>query len=606
MMNTQIAPILPALLATAPFTAREAQADQKPIRVLILSGQTVHDCKTTTPFIEKMYNRSGRFQVVGIVEDVSRITADTFSKCDVIVSNWTCHPIMTGGPWTAEGKEAFSAAIRAGKGMVSFHAASAACNDWEDFQTISGLTWKLNHTSHTTYHTFKVVIRDQSHPITRGLPDFWITDELYQKMVKMTEAEHHLLAEAWSEGQFNGTARYEPMLITTQLGQGRGVNLLLGHDVPAMSNPAFQTLMLRSTEWAATGEVTIPMADDWPFSAAAASVVGVDVDAAVKAAAGYAHGQSRRPLFVLEQLTITMASLQGVSANARRHELATKLAAALESPAAPEAKAFLCGQLSQVGTAEQVPAIAALLEDVNLSDAARLALERIPAPEAGQALIDALEKTTGQTRQGIVASLANRGAAEAVAVLTPLLKSSDATLVNATAAALGRIGGEDAVAALQAALPGASAANQPALLDAFLACAEKFLADGRKLEALKIYRRLYSPALPLPIRLASLRGLMTVRPGDADRLLLKALTSSERSLQVLAISLIRKLPAEADLDVFAGRADRLPPESQILLARALADRKDKAALAVLREAIKTADPSLQRQVEQICREADGK
>jgi len=37
-----------------------------------------------------------------------------------------------------------------------------------------------------------------------------------------------------------------------------------GHDVRAMGGVAFQTLMLRGTEWAATGRVTVPLPADWP------------------------------------------------------------------------------------------------------------------------------------------------------------------------------------------------------------------------------------------------------------------------------------------------------------------------------------------------------
>ncbi len=99
-----------AVAASIATTGMAAEA----VRVLILSGQNVHDWKATTPFLEGVYANSGRFRVVGTVEDVSRITADTFARCDVIVSNWTCHPVMTGGPWAPEGKKAFGDAIRSG------------------------------------------------------------------------------------------------------------------------------------------------------------------------------------------------------------------------------------------------------------------------------------------------------------------------------------------------------------------------------------------------------------------------------------------------------------------------------------------------------------
>ena len=406
---------------------------------MILSGQNVHDWKATTPFLEKMYADSGRFKVVEVVNDVAKVTPETFAKCDVIVSNWTCHPQMTGGPWTDAGKKAFVDAIKSGKGMVSFHAASAACNDWEDFQEISGLTWKWGHTNHTKYHTFKVLVCDREHPITKDMPDFWTTDELYQNMVKMCKTDYHLLASAWAEQQFHGVSKTQPMLITTQLGQGRGVNFLLGHDVPAMSNPAFETIMLRSTEWAATGKVTIPIPEDWPGCAAAAAVVGVDTDAAIKAATQYAWGQAYRPLYTVEQLVIAAHSRTSETAAAGRAQLAAKLAAAIAECKTPEAKSFFCKELADIGTPDQVAVVAPLLLDEHTTTMARLALERITGPAAAKALRDALPEAKGLIKVGIVNSLGNKADAEAAALLEPLTKDSDPVLAEAATAALEKI-----------------------------------------------------------------------------------------------------------------------------------------------------------------------
>jgi type 1 glutamine amidotransferase len=415
------------------------EMDHEPIRVVILSGQNVHDWKATTPFLEKLYNDSGAFKVVEVVNDVSKITAASFERCDVIVSNWTCHPQMTGGPWTDEGKKAFSDAIRSGKGMVSFHAASTACNDWEDFQEISGLTWKWEFTNHTEYHTFKVLIRDQDHPITKGVPDFWTTDELYQQMVKLAKSDYHLLASAWSEKQFGGISKTQPMLITTQLGKGRGVNLLLGHDVRAMSNPAFKTIMLRSTEWAATSKVTIPIPADWPGCAPAAAIVGVDVQAAMKAATQYSWGQAYVPLYTVEQAVTAAHSRTDPTAGAGRARLAAELAGALGQCQTGEAKSFFCKQLANIGTTDQVPAVAPLLLDEATNTMARFALERIPGPTAAKALRDALPQAKGMPRIGIVNSLGNKADADSAGVLEPLLKDPDPVMAEAASAALAKI-----------------------------------------------------------------------------------------------------------------------------------------------------------------------
>ena len=58
------------------------------------------------------------------------------------------------------------------------------------------------------------------------------------------------------------------MLMTIGFGSGRVFHTTLGHDVKAMSCQVFTTTLLRGTEWAATGNVTIPVPKDFPSDGA--------------------------------------------------------------------------------------------------------------------------------------------------------------------------------------------------------------------------------------------------------------------------------------------------------------------------------------------------
>jgi type 1 glutamine amidotransferase len=49
------------------------------------------------------------------------------------------------------------------------------------------------------------------------------------------------------------------MLWTVNYGQGRVFATALGHDPEAMKSPGFVTTFQRGSEWAATGNVTIPV-----------------------------------------------------------------------------------------------------------------------------------------------------------------------------------------------------------------------------------------------------------------------------------------------------------------------------------------------------------
>ena len=238
-------------------------ASAAPLRVLILSGLNNHAWKLTTPVIKDAFANCARFGVVDVTETPGKLDAAAFAKYDVIVSNWTPYP-DTQRQWPPETEKAFLDFMNNGGGFVVLHAAACTFQVWPEFQQIIALTWKEGDTSHTAYSPLQVKVEDAKHPIVKDLKDFYTTDELYQNMVQVFPQDLHVVCKAFSAKDKNGTGKFEPVLVWTQIGKGRGVNLVLGHDAPAMQNLGFKTLLLRSAEWAATGEVTIPIPDGWP------------------------------------------------------------------------------------------------------------------------------------------------------------------------------------------------------------------------------------------------------------------------------------------------------------------------------------------------------
>ncbi|MBL7153097.1 MAG: PmoA family protein [Phycisphaerae bacterium] len=231
----------------------------EPLRVLILSGRNNHDWRKTTPVLEEMYNSSSRF-VADVTEDPTTCTADVLAKYDVVVSNWCAWPEVNGRQWGPEVEKAFLDFVRSGKGFALFHAASATFHNWPEYQQMVGATWKLGTTGHGPMHTFKVTVKDKTHPVTAGLLDFEIRDELWHRMG--TGPNIHVLCEAFSSKDKGGSGLLEPVAICTQFGKGRCFYNELGHDATVLQNDMWKVLMLRGTEWAATGKVTIPVPSD--------------------------------------------------------------------------------------------------------------------------------------------------------------------------------------------------------------------------------------------------------------------------------------------------------------------------------------------------------
>ena len=188
---------------------------------------------------------------------------------------------------------------------------------------------------------------------------------------------------------------------------------------------------------------------------------------------------------------------------AARKDLQSRLLAVLQSNAPRDARDYVCRQLRTIGTAASVPALEQLLANAELSHMARYALERIPEPQAGQALERQLGKLNGQLKIGVISSLGTRG--QGVSLLRPLLQDSDDAVARAAAIALGRIASADANKALGSARP------RPPLTvvfaDASMACAEKLLATGHAQEAKATYQRLLKNNPPALVRLAAERGL---------------------------------------------------------------------------------------------------
>src|SRR6185369_6456863 len=112
-----------------------------------------------------------------------------------------------------------------------------------------------------------------------------------------------------------------------------------------------------------------------------------------------------------------------------------KLIRVLESAASPAEKDAACAGLKLIGTARCVPALGALLVDEQLSHSARYALEPMRFDEAGRALLEALDKTKGLFRVGIINSLAFRQEKGAVPGLAHLLQDPDLPSAIASARA---------------------------------------------------------------------------------------------------------------------------------------------------------------------------
>lgn len=188
---------------------------------------------------------------------------------------------------------------------------------------------------------------------------------------------------------------------------------------------------------------------------------------------------------------------------------APALLALLKDAAAPEfKKAKACVRLGELGAKVAIPLLATLLTDDHLNVYARSGLEPMAGPEADDALRAALPKLKGNQLIGVINSLGKRRDAKAIPSLAKLLHSPEPETARAAAGALGSIGGPQSHKDLLAALPKTSGLVKLAVADGALVCAERYLADGKRAEALALYTTMSAPEIPKPMRLAAMNAII--------------------------------------------------------------------------------------------------
>jgi HEAT repeat protein len=228
------------------------------------------------------------------------------------------------------------------------------------------------------------------------------------------------------------------------------------------------------------------------------------VDQAFETLKTYDWGADREALKPIDQAIIATQNDA-----AARKALEKRLVDALAGGISRSAQDYVCRKLRVVGTAQSVEALAALLPAEETSHIARYALERIPDEKAAAAMRNALPKVGSKLKPGIIGSLGVRRDAKSIAVISKLLGDSDIQVAKAAAQSLGLIGTSAAAKELSKFARNASANMKIPVADACLVCAEQLLADGKKSEAVALYKELKGDDLPPHVKAAATKGMLT-------------------------------------------------------------------------------------------------
>lgn len=271
------------------------------------------------------------------------------------------------------------------------------------------------------------------------------------------------------------------------------------------------------------------------------------------------------------------------------------LIAVLKSDAELFDKAKACQQLAVTGTEKCVPVLAGLLADEKLSHYARFGLEPNPAPAAGAALRDSLDKVQGGLLVGVINSIGMRRDAEAIPQLKARLGSSEAEVAAAAAAALARICTPESIAILKEALGGAES-RPPAVAAACLTAADMLLLAGKQGEAQSLFDAVREASVPKHVQMAALAGAIRARGNEGLPMLVECLRSGDEDLFEVGLQMAHDLPGSEVTRALVEELPRLAPPAgsdpsaylrQSLVIYTLGDRGDHSALPVVLQLAKS-------------------
>jgi len=534
--------------------------------------------------LQIMGEKTGAYSVV-VSSDVGLFTSAKLKAFDAICFNNTT---AVEKALDGSGKKALLGYIKNGGGIVGIHGATDCFMQWPEMAEIMGGLFD----QHPWNEEVTLKIDDPMHPLCQvfGGKSFVVADEIYQIKAPYSRERLRVLLSLdtaktnMNKGNIRRTDGDFAVAWVRSYGKGRVFYCSLGHRHEIFWNPTVLQFYLDGIQFA-LGDLeadTTPSAKLDP----AYQERGVSearrrrFDGAFEDIKGYDVGQSRKGL-----MTIAETLRESGGNAAQRQVFADRLAGLLGGEGSVALKQFVCRMLSQFGSAGQVGALAPLLTDKELAHMARYALERIDAPAAGRVLRQALGKTKGELKVGVINSIGEREDAEAIGVLSDLVKASDASVAEASVLALGKMGGAKVAKRLLKLRRKGSVEMRGVLADACLRIADRLSGEGRQRSARKIYRALYKADEEGGTQAAAFIGLVHASKTDeAVGYVVAGLGSEDVAVQQSALRLVRELPGEQASVIFAKELQGAPAGTQVFLIDALAARGDVGVLPAVVEA----------------------
>ncbi len=183
--------------------------------------------------VSGIFHPKGEEEYLG---DYSALTAERLSEVDLVLL------YTTGTEIRGADINALLTFVRKGGALAGIHCATDSFTDNPEYVHLIGGKFR----THPSQLDITTEIVDVSHPVTAGLSNFTLHDELYL-FSDYDPSNVHLFAQTHSFDD-NGPV---PIAWTREEGKGRVFYVSLGHNSSTLENPDWQRLFMQGVQWAA-------------------------------------------------------------------------------------------------------------------------------------------------------------------------------------------------------------------------------------------------------------------------------------------------------------------------------------------------------------------
>jgi type 1 glutamine amidotransferase len=246
-----LAVMLLVVAATPAIAQKKAPGGAK---ILLLSGgqRQHHGYREQALYLSGILEDTGRYEVT-IDEDAAVLLTPAMDRFDLILV--TADRRDDEHKFSLAQQQALLDWVKAGHGYVSIHAADNAAKDWLPAwrEMLGGVFSHVGLPDGKVQKgTYSVKIVDADHPITRGLADFELKDELYYSMQMQSDVKP-LATTEYKGGTW-------PVAWARNYGRGRVFHTPLGHrdfgpdKLDPLRDPNLTRLVLQGVGWVAEGK----------------------------------------------------------------------------------------------------------------------------------------------------------------------------------------------------------------------------------------------------------------------------------------------------------------------------------------------------------------